>query len=108
MVCNGTLPDCPILCTSGCPSSTYCSGTYCAAKKSNGVTCGGPTECVSNNCVDGVCCDTTCGGICEACVASKTDGPDGTCSGITVGTDPDGECSVAGSLNCAANNVCGP
>ena len=92
-------------CIGGTPT---CNGAgACAAGGALGVACvtGG---CLSGNCVDGVCCNTACGGVCEACVASKTDGPDGTCSDITVGTDPDGECSMAGSLNCAANNVCGP
>jgi len=85
-----------------------CNGAgACGDGGALGVACvtGG---CLSGNCVDGVCCDTTCGGLCEACVASKTGGTNGTCAGITVGTDPDGECSMPGSLNCAASNMCGP
>lgn len=80
VVCNGTLADCPILCTSGCPMNTYCSGMYCAAKKPNGVACGMGTECLSTNCVDGVCCDTACGGACDACSVAQGAATDGTCA----------------------------
>ena len=80
VVCNGTLPDCPILCTSGCPSNTYCSGTYCSAKKVNGVSCGAATECQSNFCVDGVCCNSACGNNCDACSVAQGAAVDGTCS----------------------------
>ncbi len=58
-------------------------------------------------CVDGVCCNNACSGLCEACVASKTGGTNGTCAGVTVGMDFDNECS-GGTPNCAANNMCGP
>ncbi|MBL8915245.1 MAG: hypothetical protein JNM17_31365 [Archangium sp.] len=80
VVCNGTLADCPILCTSGCPTNTYCSGMYCAAKKPNGVACGMGTECLSTNCIDGVCCDTACGGACDACSVAQGAAVDGTCA----------------------------
>lgn len=80
VVCNGTLADCPILCTSGCPSSTYCSGTYCSAKKTNGVSCGAGTECQTGNCVDGVCCNTACGDTCDACSVAQGAAVNGTCA----------------------------
>ncbi|MDP1825101.1 MAG: hypothetical protein Q8L48_17720 [Archangium sp.] len=79
IVCNGTLADCPILCSSGCPASTYCSGTYCSAKKPSGVTCGAATECTSNFCVDGVCCNSACGDACDACSVAQGAAVNGTC-----------------------------
>lgn len=83
VVCNGTLPDCPILCSSGCPTNTYCSGTYCSAKKPNGLTCGADGECTSKFCADGVCCNSACTGDCDAC-------------SVSAGALTDGQCSVLG------------
>ncbi|MEW5737725.1 MAG: hypothetical protein AB1938_02305 [Myxococcota bacterium] len=80
VVCNGNLADCPILCSSGCPSNTYCSGMYCAAKKPNGTACGAATECTSGQCVDGVCCDTACAGACDACSVAAGANTNGTCA----------------------------
>ncbi|MEW6431281.1 MAG: hypothetical protein AB1730_07205 [Myxococcota bacterium] len=80
VVCNGTLPDCPILCSSGCPPNTFCSGQYCAAKKALGAPCGAAGECLSNFCADGVCCDTACGGACDACSVANGASANGTCT----------------------------
>lgn len=80
IVCNGTLVDCPITCTSGCPSTTFCSGTYCSAKKANGVACGAAGECQSAFCADGVCCESACGGDCDACSVALGSSADGMCS----------------------------
>ncbi len=80
IVCNGTLVDCPITCASGCPTTTFCSGTYCSAKKANGVACGAAGECQSAFCADGVCCESACGGGCDACSVAQGSSADGTCS----------------------------
>lgn len=80
VVCNGTLPDCPITCSSGCPANTYCSGMYCAAKKTPGAPCGAAGECLSNFCVDGVCCDSACAGTCDACSVASGAPTNGTCA----------------------------
>jgi hypothetical protein len=78
--CNGTLADCPILCSSGCPTNTFCSGTYCAAKRPNGTSCAAAGECTSNFCADGVCCNTACGGSCDACASAAGSSADGVCT----------------------------
>ncbi|MDP1919218.1 MAG: hypothetical protein Q8L14_23415 [Myxococcales bacterium] len=81
VTCNGTNVDCPIPCTAGCPSTTYCSGTLCAAKKPEGSTCGMAAECVSGNCVDGVCCNSACGGGASGdCQVCNRAGSVGTCA----------------------------
>ena len=70
-----------------------CINNVCGATLPDGDPCVLGTECQSGQCVDGVCCDTACGGVCEACVASKTCGVDGACAPIVSGTDPDSECN---------------
>jgi hypothetical protein len=56
----------------------------------NGQSCTANNQCSTGFCVDNRCCDTACGGNvntdCQACAASKTGKPDGTCSPIGAGT----------------------
>lgn len=80
VTCDGTLPDCPILCASGCPAHTYCSTSYCSAQKQNGVQCSAPDECLNGKCVDAVCCNTACDGDCDACSAAAGASSDGVCT----------------------------
>jgi len=75
-----------------------CINNVCGATLADGDPCTRSAACLSGHCVDGVCCDLACDGACEACVASKTCGQDGTCAPVTAGTDPDAECT--------APNVC--
>ena len=63
------------------------------ATKALGSACAGNAECTSGSCVDAVCCNVACAGLCEACVATKTGGVDGTCKSVTTDTDPDSECA---------------
>src|SRR6185437_15211982 len=51
-------------------------------------------------------CNTACGGLCQACVASKTGGTDGTCANIKSGTDPDNECGASAASTCGTNGSC--
>ncbi|MFO0677028.1 MAG: DUF1554 domain-containing protein [Polyangiaceae bacterium] len=76
-------------------ASTATDGTadVPVVRKALGAACTSAPECASGSCVDGVCCNVACGGLCEACVASKTGGTDGTCRSVTVDTDPDAECA---------------
>ncbi|MDI1433525.1 hypothetical protein [Polyangium sorediatum] len=71
-----------------------------ACKTLQGKLCGADAECLSDHCVDGVCCDDACTGICEACSAGKKgSGADGVCEPITLGTDPDMECTTPGTCD---------
>ncbi len=101
IVCNGSLPDCPITCASGCPADTWCSGEYCSAKKPPGAVCGAAVECSSGFCTDGVCCDTACNGACEACSAAQGAPGDGVCT--LLGSSH--VCRAAGS-NCDREERC--
>lgn len=93
--CNGTSVDCPIPCSAGCPTGTYCGGTYCAAKRINGVSCTQAAACLSGFCVDGVCCDAACAGECDAC-------------SVALGASTDGTCALLGASKIcrSASNVC--
>jgi len=67
--------------------------------------CAGGTgaDCVTANCVDGFCCGSVCGGTCEACNVS---GSQGTCAAIAVQTDPVNECAALCSV-CNGNGGAG-
>ncbi|MBI2395151.1 MAG: hypothetical protein HYV09_36610 [Deltaproteobacteria bacterium] len=100
-----TWNTCASSCTSdaGCKSGYWCNAPACVAKKNTGLSCVEGRECLSGSCVEGVCCNEACVGTCRSCLASKTGSADGFCSGITNGTDPDGECAAqacsAGTLS---------
>jgi hypothetical protein len=88
------------------PDTTPCTNGMCmggVCKLSTGKPCLGPNDCLSMNCPmdDDVCCDLPCAGLCKSCAL-------GSCVDVPAGTDPYGECSVAGSLNCNGNGMCGP
>jgi hypothetical protein len=83
-------------CTNG-----MCMGGVC--RLSVGQPCQSAGDCLSMNCPvdDGVCCNMPCAGICKSCAL-------GSCVDVPAGTDPEDDCSVAGSLNCNGNGMCGP
>src|SRR6266545_10804 len=97
--CAAGVPCCGSTC---CPSTRLCcSGTCCVT----GYVClNNTTCCAPDHVADGVCCNTTCTGLCQACVRSKTGQPDGICAAITAGTDPDSECADQGG--CGHNGLC--
>ncbi len=94
--------------TQGQPVATsWCDATddggSCVAQKATGSTCGGDNECLSTHCADGYCCDTACGGSCEACALTNSEG---TCTAHGAGTEPEGGCApdvcgVGGVCRCA-------
>ncbi|MBI4954590.1 MAG: hypothetical protein HY908_21375 [Myxococcales bacterium] len=100
-----------------CSSDTECAGTEwcdltivggtCVPKKADGEVCAGPGQCTSGFCPaqDGVCCDGACAAECMSCLAANTGQANGSCSSVTQGEDPDGECTVQGSEPCGANGT---
>ncbi len=86
---------------SGTDRSLSIYATYSSCS-SNGETCSVNDDCCSGNCVDSYCCDTACDGNCEACDIS---GSEGTCSYISSGTDPDGDCDGCAN-DCEAETTC--
>ncbi len=90
-----------------CDAGEECVSHRCEiACKDNGQTCSAGSECCSGNCIDGYCCNSSCGGTCEACDVS---GSEGTCTNVPNGQDPDGECSTTGcgTGNCNGSGACG-
>ncbi|HHH27576.1 MAG TPA: hypothetical protein ENK57_04390 [Polyangiaceae bacterium] len=87
-----------------CDPGEVCDGAG-ACKKNQGVPCtaGPASQCLSGNCVDGVCCDTACDQTCEACTVALTGSPDGICSPIPAGMDPEMEC---GAMTCDGSGMC--
>jgi hypothetical protein len=88
-------------------ADTYCDAGVCTPKKAPGLACASADECLSGFCPgqDGVCCDTACDQTCEACLMAKTGAADGSCTPVTMGSDPDTECA-ANPLTCEGDN-CG-
>ncbi len=86
-----------------CPDG-QCNGAG-ACLNNDGQGCGDGSECLSGHCADAVCCNVACDGLCEACVASKSGGVDGTCAFIPNNADPDNECSLPVN-NCNGNGAC--
>jgi len=70
-----------------------------------GVSCDSNSDCASGYCPpqDGVCCDTACALTCEACLAAKTGGEDGSCDFVLAGLDLDGECASEAPSTCGAS-----
>ncbi|MFT7581720.1 MAG: hypothetical protein ACI9MR_003398, partial [Myxococcota bacterium] len=92
-------PDCATECGSNgdCDSAAFCDADdlTCKPDRTAGQTCNATAECAPGlGCVDGVCCTSTCAGGCERCDLSGN----GSCSTVSSGTDPDGDC---GALSCA-------
>ena len=93
-------------CSDNCPDdTTYCNNGVCEPKIVNGDPCSDGTECLSGNCVaeaemNSLCCDAPCGPRCAACAEGKTGMPNGQCSPITAGTDPDDECDETDLAAC--------
>lgn len=99
LLCDGSSASCPADCNgddSLCETGFYCTGSNtCASKQGNGATCSRGGECSSNNCIDGRCCNSTCGGACNACDVT---GSEGTCTEIPDGEEGEPQC--AGNLRC--------
>ncbi|MBW2457178.1 MAG: hypothetical protein JRI68_21870 [Deltaproteobacteria bacterium] len=92
-----------------CESAHYCDGSQeCQPKVADGGNCTAANQCLNGNCPtqDQVCCDTACDATCEACLASKNGGSDGTCAPVTAGPDPDGDCAND-VTNCTTGNCTG-
>lgn len=133
--CNGTgtcaprtgMP-CPgsLVCDNGSTCKTRCAGdSDCTGgltcdvatgqcqgappKKALGQTCDAAlmgNDCLSGFCADGVCCDGPCAVTCRACVSAKTGQPDGRCSFIPAGQDPDNHCPTDDPATCGRDGTC--
>jgi hypothetical protein len=95
---------CRTSCATGadCAPTAYCDGGVCRLRGVNGALCTDGAECQSGFCVDDVCCNTACSGLCASCGIA---GSVGTCSPVPAGTDPDGECTGAGTCGGTCNGV---
>ncbi len=112
----GDFEDCQSLfCKSGicakcasaadCHSDDYCdigATEHCLDELVNSASCNQSYQCSSGICVDSVCCEASCGGGCESCNLS---GSQGSCKQVAEGQDPDLECGAdvcngAGKCRC--------
>jgi hypothetical protein len=108
--CNGA-GACSTEASNECSGTTYCSGTSCANKKSNGNACELAVECSSSNCStnpstsNAMCCPSGQSN-CGSCVTTTTDnnncGECGTVCG-TGKTCQSGDCACVGTtLSCGS------
>ena len=133
-LCAGDRADCPVLpavscglfacgvvggidaCLTDCVADgecvvgALCVDGACVAQLDLGVSCSEQRQCLSGFCTDGVCCVSACGGQCEACAESGSEGacvpsigaprgPRPVCSGD--GTVCNGTCSGLVRSSCA-------
>ncbi|MFI5298875.1 MAG: FG-GAP repeat protein, partial [Polyangiales bacterium] len=75
-----------------------------------GASCTLGSHCASGACADGICCTTACTGACNACLASRTGGADGTCAPVSdlskcAACAVDGDCAYSVAAYCAGT-VC--
>jgi hypothetical protein len=86
------------LCAGGCNAArpctpdSFCGGGRCFPRRENGAACESHEQCQNGACVDGRCCAQTSCGVCAACL-----GPQGTCTPVPSGPDPD---------TCASTSLC--
>jgi hypothetical protein len=106
-----THADCDV--NQHCDLNAPVTSKNCIADAAPGQPCPtyGNNECVGGHCVNegpagNICCNTACTGLCEACVMSKTNAADGTCTLIPQMTDPDNECNQS-DANCTGQNCSG-
>ncbi len=79
------------------------NGGTCEAKKPDGQTCGGETECTSDNCIDGFCCGSN---GCPDCQSCNIPGSEGTCSNDPGGTGCDDGTFCNGTDMCDGGGTC--
>lgn len=100
-------------CISACSSNADCTtGKYCdmatrkcAATRPLGIGCTAAAQCGSGYCIEGVCCESSCGTVCQSCLAAnKAGGADGYCGPVKDGFDPKSNCSDAGG--CSTDGQC--
>lgn len=113
--------DCTTTSHAGCVDSYHCDGSACVEDLDQGDSCSDPEQCPGDRCVDSRCCNEGCGGTCEACDLSGTEGtctahppyadPDTECSSAPFGCDGDGACTTCGfapppTTSCTGNLAC--
>jgi len=91
-----------------CTGAQVCNILGACVDGPNGGACfvgdGADNTCASSQCWDGFCCNVSCNGLCEACSAAKSGGPNGTCAPVPNNQDPDAECP--GSQTCDGSGAC--
>ncbi len=105
-LCAGAV--CGTSCTTAanCTVGNVCIAGKCVAPLPTGSVCTAASQCSSGFCTDGFCCGSACNGLCQACSTAKTGGPNGTCGGVTIATDPDNECAAQAQATCGTNGSC--
>lgn len=105
-VCSSDGRCAPCTGSADCDESAYCDGGICTDRRADGDVCTSDEQCESGHCPseDRVCCESACQTTtCVACLQGKTGSPNGTCTAITAGTDPDAECPAQAPSTCGSS-----
>jgi hypothetical protein len=117
VLCDGTSGTCPAVCSADadCLSGFCAAGGTCNAQLAQGTACdlmkdcmvpSACAECATGHCVDGFCCDAACGGACQSCDGSETNGGvSGICDDVKAGL-PDNACVKDTTNACGAPGYC--
>jgi MYXO-CTERM domain-containing protein len=83
-----------------CVAGDYCSAGVCVKKVADGTTCSDDRQCGSGHCTDGFCCNSACGGQCQACDVS---GSEGKCTAVKGPPHKGREACVSDGSACAGS-----
>jgi hypothetical protein len=72
------------------------------ARRTNGQTCTGDSQCASTHCTNGVCCGSA---VCPSCQSCAVALHEGSCWNVAAGTS-DGSCLDDGAASCGNDGKC--
>ncbi|KAI8999918.1 hypothetical protein DFJ74DRAFT_697413 [Hyaloraphidium curvatum] len=106
---DGSTPEGQVTCTTTIDSGEGRRLRYRSYSLQLGQACVSNAECSSTYCVESVCCNIACTGTCMSCLAARTGGVTGACTGTLWARDFKKECTTDGCFGpgpCECGRTC--